>query len=130
MLIFGHRFIPSCRFYHVEDIDAITHTPSNSIIYLLFDEKNLDIIRHLKENNIGFALAVNTIRDLIYAENLGASFIVTENTLAVNAQKIAETYLFDAKILCHIQEESRIEAMAFEGIDGVVFPDAIIKITS
>ena len=130
MLIFGHRFIPSPRFYHIEDIDAVAHTPSNSIVYLVFDEKNLDIIKHLKDNDISFALAVNTIRDLVYAENLGASFIITENTLAISAQKVAETYLFDAKILCRINNESQIEAMAFEGIDGVLFSDAIIKITS
>jgi hypothetical protein len=130
MLIFGHRFISSRSFYHIEDIDAIAHTPSNSLIYLVFSEKNLDIINHLKDNDINFALAVNTVRDLIYAENIGASFIVVESVLAKSAQKIAETYLFDAKILCRIREESQIEAMAFEGIDGVVFSDAIIKITS
>jgi len=130
MLIFGHRFISSQNFYHIEDIDAIAHTPSNSLIYLVFNEKNLDIINHLKDNDINFILAVNTVLDLIYAENLGASFIVVESALAKSAQKIAETYLFDAKILCHIREESQIETMAFEGIDGVVFPDAVIKITS
>ncbi|WP_300795995.1 hypothetical protein [Helicobacter sp. UBA3407] len=36
-------------------------------------------------------------------------------------QKLAETYLFDAKILLCIQEEQEIEKTAECGIDGVIF---------
>ncbi len=130
MLIFGHRFITSERLYHIGDVEAILHTPSNSLIYLPFSEQNLDIITHLRSNTIRFALEAETIRDVIYAENLGAAFIIVKDELAKSTQKIAETYLFDAKILVHIQEESQIETMAYEGIDGVLFSDAIVKITS
>ena len=130
MLIFGHRFIPSERFYHVDDIEAVMRTPSNGLVYLPFEEKNLDIISHLSENSIRFALETLTVRDVIYAENLGASFIIVNDDLAKSAQKVAETYLFDAKILVHIQDESQIEIMAFEGIDGVLFSDAIVKISA
>ncbi len=130
MLIFGHRFIPSERFYHIDDIEAILHTPSNSLLYLSFDEQNLDIITHLNANAIRFALEAGSIRDVIYAENLGASFITLNADMAKSAQKIAETYLFNAKILVHVQDESQIEAMAYEGIDGVIFSDAFVKITS
>ena len=130
MLIFGHRFIPSERFYHIDDIEAILHTPSNSLLYLSFDERNLDIITHLNTNAIRFALETGSIRDVIYAENLGASFIILNADMAKSAQKIAENYLFNAKILVHVQDESQIEAMAYEGIDGVIFSDAFVKITS
>ena len=130
MLIFGHRFIDSERLYHVDTIEAIIHTPSNSLIYLIFDEDNLDIISHLRLNNVRFALDVATMRELIYAQNLGASFITVQAELAKSAQKIAETYLFDAKILVHVREASQIELMAYEGIDGVIFSDAIIKVSS
>jgi hypothetical protein len=130
MLLFGHRFIASERFYHVEDIEMILHTPSNSVLYVEFDEARLDLLEHLRDNGMPYALYVTTITELIYAENLNATYIVLDSNLAKNGQKIAETYLFDAKILVHIEDESELEVMAYEGIDGVVFPNAIIHVNS
>lgn len=130
MLLFGHRFIDSERFYHIDDIDAIAHTPPGSLLYLAFSKANLDIIAHLNANALRFGLEAQTLRDVIYANALGASYIIVEEDLANNAQKVAENYLFDAKILCRIDEEEKIEAMAHEGIDGILFPEAIIKISS
>jgi len=129
MLLFGHRFIESERFYHIFDIDALQKTPPSSIIYLQFSETNLDIIEHLHLNHINFALSITSITELIYANALGASYIVVQKTLAKTAQSIAEEYLFDAKIVVPIQDENEIEEMALLGIDGVLFPEAIIKIS-
>ena len=128
MLFFGHRFIESEKFYHVFEIDTIIQTPPSSTIYLEFDEKNLDIITYLNENNIAFALKVSNITALMYASALGASYIPVEQKLAKTAQKIAESYLFDAKILVHIEDEDDIEEMALLGIDGVIFAEAVVKI--
>ncbi|WP_434581012.1 hypothetical protein MLC52_01740 [Sulfurimonas sp. NW15] len=128
MLLFGHRFIKSEKFYHVSDIDAIVQTPPASIIYLEFEEKNLDIIEYLNQNSIKFAFKVQNVTELIYASALGASYIHVEQKLAKTAQKIAENYLFDAKILVHIEKEEEIEEMALLGIDGAVFTEAIVKI--
>jgi len=130
MLLFGHRFIQSKRFYHIFDIDMIAKTPPSSQIYLEFSEKNLDIIEYMQLNQIAFALFVTNITELIYASALGASYIIIEKENAKTAQNIAENYLFDAKILVHIQHENEIEEMALLGIDGVIFPEAIIKLTS
>jgi len=130
LLLFGHRFIPYEKLYHILDTDAIIHTPPNSILYLEFSEKNLDIINFLQENKIRFALRVLNINELIYAAALDASYILVEKELAKTAQSIAENYLFDAKILVHIQEEREIEEMALLGIDGVLFSNAIVKISS
>jgi len=129
MLFFGHKFIKSEKFYHVFDIDAIMQTPASSIIYLEFSEKNLDIITYLRQNSITFTLKIKNITELLYASALGASFIHVEQELAKTAQKIAENYLFDAKILVHVENEDEIEEMALLGIDGVVFAEAIIKIS-
>jgi len=128
MLFFGHRFIESEKFYHVFDIDTIMQTPPSSTIYLEFEEKNLDIINYLKDNKIYFALKVKNITELMYASALGASYIHVEQKLAKTAQKIAESYLFDAKILVHVEDEDTIEEMALLGIDGVIFAEAIVKI--
>lgn len=130
MLLFGHRFIPSNRFYHVFDIDMIAKTPPSSTIYLEFCEKNLDIIEYLRLNQISFALYVQNITELIYASALEANYIFIDKQNVKTAQDIAENYLFDAKILTHITAEEEIEEMALLGIDGVVFPEAIIKLSS
>ncbi len=129
MLLFGHRFIESPRFYHIEGIDAISHTPSNSTLFIEFSEANLDIVTHCRENGLSFAMEVATLREVIYAENLGATAIVVEQALAKSAQGTAEKYLFDAKILCRIEEEDQIEEIASEGIDGAIFAEAIIKVS-
>lgn len=130
MLIFGHPFINSESFYHIDAIDTIVHTPANSTLFLHFSEKNLDIIEHLQNNALEFALEVTTITEIIYANALGARYIVINELLALKAQKLAETYLFDAKILVRIHDTSQIENLALSGIDGVIFAEAIIKITS
>jgi hypothetical protein len=129
MLLFGHRFIESPRFYHIDDIEAIAHTPSNSLLFVVFSETNLDIIDHCRKNSLSFAAEAASLREVIYAENLGASYIIVEEELAQEAQKAAETYLFDAKILCRIEEESMIEEIAQKGVDGVLFHEAIVKIS-
>ena len=130
MLIFGHRFIQNSNFYHIQSIGAILNSPPSSIIYLDFDEKNLDIINHLKDNKIPFSLNVKNITEIIYASSLEASFIIVQNHLAKTANDLANNYLFDAKILVHIEDEVEIEKMATIGVDGVIFNNAIIKINS
>lgn len=129
MLLFGHSLITSERFYHINDVASIAHTPSNATLFLEFSQDNIDIVNHLKENDIHFALEVHTITEIIYANALGASFILVNEVLGIKAQKLAETYLFDAKILVRIHDASQIETLALEGVDGVIFPEAIIKIT-
>ncbi|WP_297484694.1 hypothetical protein [Sulfurimonas sp.] len=129
MLFFGHRFLQSPKFYHVFDIDSILTTPPSSTLYVEFEEKNLDIIAYLQENEISFALKVKNVTEVAYAEALNADYIVVENSLAKTAQKIAENYLFDAKILAHIENEKEIEELVLLGIDGVICPSAVVKVT-
>ena len=129
MLLFGHRFITSENFYHIDSIEAIKNTPPSSTLYLKFSEENLDIIEHANANSIAFMLSVQSVTELIYASSLAAKFILVPKKLAKTAQDIAESYLFDAKILTKIEEESEIEEMALLGLDGLLFTNAIIKIT-
>jgi len=127
MLIFGHSFIPSESLYHTPNIDSISNTPPSSTIYLEFSEENLDIIEHANLNHIKFALSIKNITELIYASALGAKYILVSYEMAKTAQKIAENYLFDAKILVNIQSNDAIEEIALLACDGVIFPNAIIK---
>jgi len=127
MLLFGHRFIPSESFYHITTIDAISKTPPSSKVFLEFSEDNLDIIQHLVKNSVKFVLSVKNIRELIYASSLEASYILVQKEIAKSAQNIAESYLFDAKILVSLEDENQIEEMAMLNLDGVLFPSAIIR---
>ena len=130
MLLYGHRFIPSDSFYHVLDIDSIKNTPPSSIVHIEFCEENLDIIEHTRINQIHSSISCQTITEIIYASSLGASFIVIHPNLCENAIKIANDYLFDAKILVLIEEENEIEDLALSGVDGIIFSNAIVKINS
>jgi len=130
MIIYGHRFIPSNNFYHVVNIDAISNTPPSSTLFLEFKEENLDIIEHLRVNGLPFALQVNSITELVYASALSASFIIVTKELMLDAQHIANEYLFDAKILVKIEDDSEIEELAKLSIDGVIYSNAVIKTNS
>lgn len=130
MLIFGHRFIQSNSFYHVQDIESISNTPPSSVIHIEFSEENLDIISHARINEISTSICAKDITQIIYASSFDASYIIVHSELAKSAQTIANEYLFDAKILVLIEDEKEIEELALLGVDGVVFPSAIIKVTS
>lgn len=130
MIFFGHRFIQSQNFYHIQSIEAIDNTPPSSTIFLEFSEQNLDIITFASSSEIPMALHVKNITELLYASSFGALYIVVEKELAKTAQNIAEKYLFDAKILVFVTDEREIEELGLLGIDGVIFPNAIIKINS
>jgi len=130
MILFGHPLIPSERFYHISSIEAISNTPSNSVIVLFFEEQNLDIISHLHLNNIRFALYVNTTTEAVLAENLHATYLIVNTKNGSEIQKIAEHYLFDAKVLGYCEEEENFENLIDMRLDGAIFAEAIIKITS
>ena len=130
MLLLGHRFIGSENLYHIADIEAVLKTPPNSTIYLEFDENNLDIIDYLRANGISFALAVKNLTEVIYASSLEAKYIITDEALCKEAQEIAQEYLFDAKVLVRVMSDDEIEKYAKIGIDGVIYPEAIVKIPS
>jgi len=130
MILIGHRFIKSENLYHVLDIESITHTPPNGTLYVEFSEENLDIIEHANLNGIAFALTVQTVKEIIYANALGAKYIVVPKIMAKTAQDLAENYLFDAKILARIEDDNELDELALLGVDGVLYPNAIIKINS
>lgn len=130
MYIFGHRFIDSDSFYHIQSIDAVENTPPSSTLYVEFSEDNLDIVKYMQLNKLPFALEAEDITQIVYASSFGASYILVPRSLAKDAQNLANNYLFDAKILVHIEDEDEIEGLALLGVDGVIFSNAIIKINS
>ncbi len=129
MLIFGHSLIEAKSFYHIAEIESIKHTPSNSYIYLQYSNNIVDIIEHCRENSLEFSLHVESLKEVIFAHHFGAKYIIVNDGIVKLAQKAADDYMFDAKILCTIEHEESIETLATLGVDGVIFPEAIIKIS-
>ena len=127
MLIFGHKFIESEKFYNISCIEDILKTPSSSLVLLVFKEKNLEIIKYLNQNSVLFALSVSNIEEVIYASSLNATYIIVEKELAKTAHDIAQNYLFDAKILVKLEENESLKSMALIGVDGVMFSSAVVK---
>lgn len=126
MIIFGHRFIKNKLFYKIDKISDIDSTPPSATIYLEFNENNLNVVEYLNKNGIYFAIKINNITEAIYASSLNASYILVTKDLSKTIQDIANNYLFDSKILAMVDNEADIEKMALVGVDGVIFPDAII----
>lgn len=130
MVLFGHPYVSSERFYHIDSIEAIRHTPANSLLALFFTPDNLDIIEHLRQSGIRFALFVETQSDAVIAENLRAHYLIVNPKNGSAIQKIAEHYLFDAKVLGYINDTTHLQELIDMRLDGAVFPEAIIKVTT
>ncbi len=129
MLLFGHPYIPFTPFYHITESSDVDGTPPNSTLFVTFDIENLDLITFLNQHQLPFALEVKSLEEVVFAHNLNAKYIVVQDHLAKSAQNCAETYLFDAKILCRMENEASIEEKIIEGVDGLIYAQAIVKIS-
>lgn len=129
MLLFGHPHVEHEKLYHISSIEAIEHTPSNSVLLFTYNNEVFDLVAHAHANALEFALDITTLKDAIISENLDAKYLLVRHGIAKSVQRAADTYLFDAKVLVHIEDEKSIETLADEGIDGVIFAEAIIKIS-
>ena len=125
MIIIGHKWVDFEPFYLIKKSEDISLTPSNSRLIFPFKEENLGLCRHCAENNLSFALICDTRQDVLFAQALGAEFIVCDKSGAVQAQKFADGYLFDAKILLYTGAESDMEWAAEHEIDGILFEEGI-----
>ena len=130
MLLFGHPYVPSEQFYHIESIEAIRRTPPNSVVTLFFTPENLDIITHLRAHNVRFALHIETTSDAVIAENLKASYLIVNPKNGSEIQTVADHYLFDAKVLGYVDSIQHLEKLIEMRFDGAIFPEAIVKITT
>jgi len=120
MQIFGHKWIHSSTFYNIENIEDISNTPSNSIVSLKPLSDSIDMARYCQKNSIPFTIEVNSIKDAIFANLLGAKYIISSKEFAKKIMPIAQNYLFDTQILAQISKEDEIEEMAKAGVDGVI----------
>jgi NAD(P)H-dependent flavin oxidoreductase YrpB (nitropropane dioxygenase family) len=125
MVLIGHPWVKSPEFCRVFSQNDIKASRADQIVLLepLVDSHKL--AQYCQENKITYAVVVNTVDDAIYANALGASYMICEEDAALMIQPIAETYLFDTKVLVLIHSEKEIAKIARGGIDGVIFAGAI-----
>lgn len=125
MIIIGHPWIKSNRFVKVFSIEGIEKSEPNDIILLEPLVDSHTYAQHCQANNIPFAVVVSTLDDAIFANALGAKYIICEEEDALMIQPIAQEYLFDTRVLVLIHSEKEISKIARGGIDGVIFDNAI-----
>ncbi len=125
MIIIGHNAIQFPNFIHIQHIDDIVSTTPNDVVWFECDD-NFRISQHCKINDIVYARKVSSLKEVVIAANLGATYIIIDNmNLAKMAQKVANEYFFDSKILYVINDDDSIENIAILGIDGVIFSSVL-----
>ncbi|MCH9814235.1 MAG: hypothetical protein K0U47_09890 [Epsilonproteobacteria bacterium] len=125
MIILGHNYIKSEPFYFIKKIEDIDNTPSNSLVLFEFVEENLTLCTHCKENGIAFALIADSVKASLFANALEADYLLCDKALAPKVQKLADEYMFDAKVLLYSGEEADLEWASELGIDGIIFEKGI-----
>jgi len=125
MIIVGHPWIKSSRFCKVFSIEDIKKSGAEDVVLLEPLVDSHSYAAHCKANSIAFAVVVNTLDDALFANALGAKYIICEEDDALMIQPIAQEYLFDTRILVLIHSEKEISKIARGGVDGVIFAEAI-----
>ena len=127
MLILNHPQIAPLTLCYVASEEEVEKTLPNDFLILNCDNSanTLALARLLKENNTSYAATPTSVYEALTLVNLNVRFLLTENLeMAKTLQKLAETYLFDCKILLCVYDtahrQSEIETAANFGIDGVL----------
>ncbi|MBN2768993.1 MAG: hypothetical protein JXQ68_07800 [Campylobacterales bacterium] len=123
MLIFGYDLIPSRPWCKVSTQKEVASTSSSTVILLGLN--SLDVATYCKEQNVDFALEVESTKEALIASALGASYLLCAQDVAKEIQAIANEYLWIAKVIVPIENEDELEIVARLGIDGVIFAQSI-----
>jgi len=125
MILIGHPWIKSpefCRIFSQDDIKA-SRTDQIVLLEPLVDSHKL--AQYCQENSITYAVVVNTLDEALYANALGAAYMICDEDTALMVQPVAQEYLFDTRVLVLIHSEKEISKIARGGVDGVIFAEAI-----
>lgn len=125
MIIIGHRYIEYDPLYFIKEIEDIKNTPPNSTLIFEFNEKNIPLAKHCQKNGIDFAIIADTKRELYFANLFDPKYIICDKNAILVAQKFADDYIIDAKILLYSSDEKDLDFVASNAIDGILFEEAI-----
>lgn len=118
MLVIGDKLIPFENIFFISSIQDIKNTKANSTLIFNYDEV---LLKYVSENSISSAVIVTSIKEAIYANYLSAKYIISNQNLAKEIQKIADNYMFDSKNIAIIKSNDEFEQIAKNEIDGVIY---------
>ena len=125
MLVIGHPWVKSQKLCKVFSIEDIKNIHANDIVLLEPLVDSHSFAQYCQDNTIAYAVVANSLENAIFANALGAKYMICEEDIALMIQPIAQEYLFDTRILVLIHNEKEISKIARGGIDGVIFSEAI-----
>ena len=125
MIVIGHPWIKSQRFSKVFSVEDIKNTKTDDVVLLEPLADSHSYAQYCQNNSIAYAVLTDSLDDAIFANALGAKYMICEKDVALMIQPMAQEYLFDARVLVLIHNDKEISPIAKSGIDGVIFAEAI-----
>lgn len=122
MLIIGDDFIPFEKIENIKRVEDIKNTSSNSTVVFGFSK---EILAFCMKNGVNSGVKIASLKEAVFANALGAKYIVCPEEILQSVQKLADDYLFDSKILAVIENEEEIEKFALKNIDGVIYKNIL-----
>ena len=117
MLIFDKMLTGDLPFFEIISKKDIQFTPPNAIVLFNYD---IELAKYCKNNSILFAMKINSIKELVYANAIGCDYAFVKKDFAKTAQDIANEYMFDMKIILLIKNDEELEWAVLNGVDGVI----------
>lgn len=128
MKIIGHPLIPHQDFSNIKTIQDISHVLPNAMIWWeALKDKDCALARFCQENQIPYAVEIQSLRELLIYTNLEAKYLIASKKSILPFQSILKEYVLDSLLLCKISKESEMENLALQGIDGVIFESLLLK---
>lgn len=118
MIIIGDALVPYEHMFRIYHKEQIAESQPNSTIIFKYNDA---ILEYASSNALPFAVMVDSIKEAIYVNACKGKYIIASASLAKEIQKVAENYMFDAKVLCVIESNDAFEAVAQDEIDGVIY---------
>ena len=122
MIILGDKIVPFENTFFISSINEIQNTKANSTLIFFYNE---ELLIYCSKNELPFAVIVCSLLEAIYSNSLGAKYIISEKDLAKDIQKVAENYMYDAKILALVESNNEFESISKDEIDGVIYKNLI-----
>ncbi len=122
MIIIGDSNI---EYENIEKIAQIEDIKKSSPAATVLFDFDIEILKYTNANNINSAVIAHSIKEVIYANSLGAKYIIPRINILLQVQKIADNYMFDSKILAVIEDSEEIEKVALDEIDGVIYKELL-----
>ncbi|MDR3347947.1 MAG: hypothetical protein LBN32_04965 [Helicobacteraceae bacterium] len=95
------------------NVEAIKKTSAGDLVVMNYNEDDLPFYARCE---IAIAVKIETIEQFMYLGATRAKYTICAFDLAIEAQKLADHYLLDIKVLAISRD---VEQVALAGIDGI-----------